>query len=163
MISNTFQQYIEADLARAVIDHSLRAQRDCEGRTTFYLHPTNVDGETPAFRVEGNQLVPLNRGSELPTEHELELKGLTAARITPDRVEGLISSEYFHVPPYTTLTICVLTLANGYTVTGESACASPANFDPDIGRRYARDDAKRKIWALEGDALRNQLIGATAG
>lgn len=162
MIKTTLQQYLEANLARAVIDHSLRTQRDSEGRTTFYLHPTNVDGQTPTFRVEGNQLVQLYGGSDPPTEHELQLKGLTAALITPEWVEQVIAAEYFHVPPQTTITVCVLTLTNGYAVMGESACVSPANFDVDIGRRYAREDAKRKIWALEGYALRNQLMGATA-
>jgi hypothetical protein len=48
-------------------------------------------------------------------------------------------------------------LLNGFTVVGESACASPENFDADLGKKIARDDAKRKIWALEGYALRNQL------
>lgn len=57
------------------------------------------------------------------------------------------------------LTFCVLVLRNGFTVTGESACASPENFDAEIGRRIARDNAKQKIWALEGYALRNKLSG----
>ncbi|MCK9987403.1 MAG: hypothetical protein AzoDbin1_03875 [Azoarcus sp.] len=90
-------------------------------------------------------------------EQELQDKGLTAPRITPDRIESCIIDEYYHVPPGTTLTLCVLTLANGFTVTGESACASEANFDAEIGERLAREMAKNKIWALEGYALRNHL------
>ena len=55
------------------------------------------------------------------------------------------------------LTFCVLVLRNGFTVTGESACASPENFNADIGRRIARENAVAKIWPLMGYALRNQL------
>jgi hypothetical protein len=90
-------------------------------------------------------------------EQEIQNKGLTAPRVTPDRIEEVIAGEYFHVPPGTTLTLCVLTLANGFTVTGESACASPENFNAELGQRIARDNAKNKIWALEGYALRNRL------
>jgi len=57
----------------------------------------------------------------------------------------VIVGEYYHVPPGTTLTLAVLTLRNGFTVTGESACADPANFDEAIGRRIARDNARQKI------------------
>ena len=56
-----------------------------------------------------------------------------------------------------TLTIIVLELANGFTVTGESACADPANYDAEIGRKIARDNAVNKIWALEGYLLKERL------
>lgn len=90
-------------------------------------------------------------------EQEIQDKGLTAARVTPQRVDEVIVGEDYHVFPGTTLTVCVLTLANGFTVIGESACASPENFDTELGRKIARDNAKQKIWALEGYALRERL------
>jgi hypothetical protein len=90
-------------------------------------------------------------------ETECVVKNLNAPRITPARIEQVIAGEYFHVPPGTTLTLCVLTLANGFTVVGESACASPENFNAELGRSIARDNAKNKIWALEGYALRSAL------
>ena len=62
--------------------------------------------------------------------------------------------------PGTTLTICALTLRNGFQVTGESAAASPANFDADMGRKIARTNARNKIWALEGYLLRSKLAAA---
>jgi len=71
----------------------------------------------------------------------------------------VIIAQDYHFFPGTTLTICCLTLANGFTVTGESACASPENFDAELGRKIARDNAKQKIWALEGYALRERLSG----
>jgi len=55
------------------------------------------------------------------------------------------------------LTFCVLVLRNGFTVTGESACASPENFDAELGRKIARQNAVQKVWPLMGYALRNKL------
>ena len=84
-------------------------------------------------------------------------KGKTAPRITPDQIDAQIVGEYFHLVPNTSMTICVLTLKNGFQVTGESASASVENFDAAIGRRIARDNARAKIWALEGYRLRSRL------
>lgn len=64
--------------------------------------------------------------------------------------------------PLDLLTFCVLTLKNGFTVTGESACASPENFDAEIGRRIARENAVQKIWPLMGYELRSKLAANTA-
>lgn len=55
------------------------------------------------------------------------------------------------------LTFCVLVLRNGFTVTGESACASPENYNAEIGRRIARENAVAKIWPLLGFALKEKL------
>jgi hypothetical protein len=55
------------------------------------------------------------------------------------------------------LTFCVLVLRNGFTVTGESACASPENFDAEIGRKIARANAVQKVWPLLGFRLRDRL------
>lgn len=90
-------------------------------------------------------------------EQEIQDKGLTAPRVTPDRIESVIVSEQYHFFPNTTFTACLLTLENGYTVLGESACASPENFNAELGRKIARDNAKNKIWALEGYLLRQKL------
>lgn len=58
------------------------------------------------------------------------------------------------------LTICVLVLKNGIKVIGESACVSAANFDAEKGRKYAREDAVRKLWPLLGFRLADKLAGA---
>lgn len=60
-------------------------------------------------------------------------------------------------PSLALLTICVLVLKNGFTVIGQSACASPENYQEDIGRRVARGDAIRQVWALMGYELRSKL------
>jgi len=90
-------------------------------------------------------------------EAEIQAKGKTAPRITPEQVDAQIVAEDFYVFPGTTLTVAALTLKNGFIVTGESAAASPANFDEDLGRKIARDNARNKIWALEGYNLRTRL------
>ena len=90
-------------------------------------------------------------------EKEIQDKGLTAPRLTPALIDAAIKSEDYHIFPGTTLTVCALTLQNGFIVTGESAAASPANFDVELGRKIARDNARNKIWAFEGYLLRQKL------
>lgn len=107
-------------------------------------------------------------------EKLIEEAGLTAQRVTPADVEANIESEWyinagtgvvpddFQPPvnaksPLNLLTICVLVLKNGFTVTGESACASPENYNEEIGRKIARQKAVDKIWPLMGYALKDRL------
>lgn len=96
--------------------------------------------------------------SEQVIEQQIQAKGLTAPRLTPENIDAVILGEAYHVFPDSTLTVCCLYLTNGYTVTGESAAASKANFDRGIGRKIARDNARDKIWALEGYLLRQRLF-----
>lgn len=56
------------------------------------------------------------------------------------------------------LTFCVLVLRNGFTVTGESACASPENYNKELGQKIARANAIAKIWPLMGYELRTRLM-----
>lgn len=114
--------------------------------------------------------------SDNSIEQEIQAKGLTAPRVTPADIESEIESEWyiiaadgvphdkFHAPvgaisPLRQLTFCVLVLRNGFTVTGESACASPENFDAELGRKIARQNAVAKIWPLLGFRLRDKLAG----
>lgn len=109
-------------------------------------------------------------------EQEIQAKGLTAPRVTPADVEANIAGEHYFTAAngvaavggtvhsdddhLRLLTFCVLVLRNGFTVTGESACASPENFDAEIGRKIARANAVQKIWPLMGYALKEQLYQA---
>jgi len=95
--------------------------------------------------------------NEATLEQRLKEKGLTAPRITPERVAAVIKDTTYFV--HGTLTICVITLANGFTVTGESACASPENFDEKIGEELAFAQARNKIWQLEGYLLKQFMSG----
>lgn len=80
-----------------------------------------------------------------------------APRITMEHIESIIVSEQYHVFENTTFTGCLLTLENGFTVHGESACASPENFNEELGRKYSRENAVSKIWMLEGYLLKDKL------
>lgn len=108
-------------------------------------------------------------------ESEIQAKGLTAPRVTLDRVREEIKQEHYFTAddgvngasgnkvrhgegsPLGLLTFCVLVLRNGFTVTGESACALPENFDAEIGRKIARENAINKVWPLMGYALKQKL------
>jgi len=100
---------------------------------------------------------------EQEIERDVQAKGLNAPRVTPEHIDSKIMREAFHHFPGTTMTVCCLTLANGYTVVGQSAAASPENFDEEIGRKVARADARDKIWQLEGYLLRDQLARREEG
>lgn len=112
-------------------------------------------------------------------EQQIQQAGANVApRITPDDIAANIASETFFTAqqgavgaalatgsaasdgthnPLNLLTFCVLVLRNGFTVTGESACTSPENFNAEIGRRIARENAVAKIWPLMGYELRSKL------
>ncbi len=122
-------------------------------------------------------------------EQEIQEKGLTAPRVTPADIEANIVDERYFTAwdgaqlaywadsdpenpksadgepkkdgPLSLLTFCVLVLKNGFTVIGETACVSPENFDANLGRKYARENAIQKIWPLMGYALKERLFQAT--
>lgn len=95
--------------------------------------------------------------SEQDIENEIQSKGLNAPRLSPANIDATIVDEQYYVFPGTTLTICCLTLQNGFTVSGESAVASLDNFNEEIGQRIARENARNKIWPLEGYLLKQNL------
>ena len=95
--------------------------------------------------------------SEASIEKEIQDNGLNAPRLTPDMIDSKIKKVEFHVFPDSCLTVCCMTLENGFTVTGESACASPANFNQSIGEKVAKENARNKIWMLEGYLLKQKL------
>lgn len=126
------------------------------------------------------QHIPSPDNSDTGIEREIVAKGLTAPRVTPADIAANIVSEHYlnagecalgdtrdpgpfgepgrPASPLDLLTFCVLVLRNGFTVTGESACASPENFAPEIGKRIARENAVQKIWPLMGYVLKEQLF-----
>lgn len=95
--------------------------------------------------------------SEQEIEKEIQAKNLNAPRLTPDLIDSVIADVEYHVFPKTCLTVCCMTLKNGFTITGESACASPENFDQEIGQKVAYENAREKIWGLEGYLLKQRL------
>jgi hypothetical protein len=118
------------------------------------------------------------RTDDTAIEQEIKAKGLTAPRVTPADIEANVVAEHYFTAsqgvagagyrihdandkgPLSLLTFCVLILRNGFTVTGESACASPENFDAEVGRKIARANAISKVWPLMGYELRSRLAAA---
>lgn len=98
-----------------------------------------------------------NSIDDLAMELKIQDKGLNAPRIAPQQLLDVIVKEQYHVFEGTQFTVCLLTLKNGFNVEGVSACASPENFDADIGKEIAFKDAMRKIWGLEGYLLKQKL------
>lgn len=116
-------------------------------------------------------------------EKEIQAKGLTAPRVTPADIEANIKGEYYFTAEQAVaatvsqqdeltrltgwngelklLTFCVLVLKSGFTVTGESACASPENFNAELGRKIARQNAVDKVWPLMGYELKCRLSADT--
>lgn len=96
-------------------------------------------------------------------------------KVTIERIESLISSCFFvnaavaasaevlqssqieDLKRLETTTLCFLVLKNGYTLVGKSACADPAEYKEEVGKKFAREDAVRQIWALEGYVLKQSL------
>lgn len=116
------------------------------------------------------------RTDDSAIEQEIKDKGLTAPRVKPEDIEANVASEFYFTATdgvlgasemgtkpagracsLDLLTFCVLVLRNGFTVTGESACASPENFDPAMGRKIARANAVNKVWPLMGYELKSKL------
>ena len=94
--------------------------------------------------------------SEQAIEEKIVANGLTAPRLTPDMIDDSVFSSEYHVFKGR-LTVCCMTLANGFMVTGESSCVSVENFDEALGQKIAFDNARDKIWMLEGYLLRQRL------
>jgi hypothetical protein len=99
--------------------------------------------------------------TEQEIENEIQAKGLNAPRLTPESIDVVVSIVQYHQFKGTTVTVCCITLDNGYCVIGESAAASPENFDAEIGRSIAYKNARDKIWALEGYLLKQRLYEGT--
>ena len=95
--------------------------------------------------------------SDEAIENEINEKGLNAPRVTSESIKAKIVGEDYYVFPNTTVTICLIKLENGFSVVGESAAASPDNFNEELGRKIAYEHAHDKIWALEGYLLREKL------
>lgn len=90
-------------------------------------------------------------------EQAIQDKNLTAPRLTPLGIARVIKKETFTMLPSMKVLVCELTLENGYTVRGEAAVVSPENFDLEIGQMVSRENARRKVWELEGYLLQQKL------
>lgn len=131
----------------SAIEQEIKAKGLTAPRVTPADIEANIDREyyfTAAEGVDGHDLAAMR------SEDTARSVKFVPAQEDPDVGATLLG-------PLTLLTFCVLVLRNGFTVTGESACASPENFDADLGRKIARQNAVNKMWPLMGYALKEKL------
>ncbi|WP_313080410.1 Gp49 family protein [Pulveribacter sp.] len=152
------------------------------------IYPCKRDIFETTYEAAPTSLPVVDPGPD-SLERDILTRASAGPRVTPADIEAEIVSEHYFTaadgvqgayraggdvhpvggtPSQAThqtlglLTFCVLVLRNGFTVTGESACASPENFNAEIGRRIARENAVNKVWSLLGFRLRDRLAGQGA-
>jgi hypothetical protein len=82
----------------------------------------------------------------------------TNNKVTSDQIKSILdNSETQEVVFWDKEVVVSYKLYNGFTILGRGACVDPANFDIEIGRRIAREQAENKLWELEGYLLQNKL------
>ena len=94
---------------------------------------------------------------EKEIEQAIQAKELNAPRLTPALIDSVIFSKTFTVLPSGKVMVCEITLVNGFTVRGEAATVSKANFDNEIGMTISYKNAREKIWELEGYLLQERI------
>ena len=95
--------------------------------------------------------------NEKQLEKEIQDKGLNAPRLTPDDIDNVISGVTYTVLPSGKVMVCEITLQNGFTVRGEAATVSKENFNEEIGKKISYENARNKVWELEGYLLQEAL------
>lgn len=129
-------------------DQTIEAEIQAKGKTAPRVTPADIEAEIASehYFTAGEGVIGAFAAGEFDSH--------SGDSVTLQR--GAASAEVLK-PSLNLLTFCVLVLKNGFTVTGESACTSPENFDADIGRRIARENAVEKIWPLLGFRLKDRL------
>ena len=86
-----------------------------------------------------------------------------AVQKTPNRVsldsmlDKISHEEYIYPEALPHMTICLIIMANGFAVLGKSVPADPDNYNADLGKQFAREDAIRQLWPLEAYSLRDRM------
>lgn len=158
------EQQAKDFIFRAVV-HALRPQPSTDSSIETSEREASAPASKPVTDAElpnrGPRVTPADVEAEIASEEYFTAaQGVLGARVIAKSVDNRIDNEAFNYPndtPLVLLTFCVLTLRNGFTVTGESACASPENFDAAIGKRIARQAAVAKVWPLLGFRLRDKF------
>lgn len=81
-------------------------------------------------------------------------------RVTVTDMQAKVKSSTYTRLPDSTTTVCQITLENGYTLIGTSACVDPANFNQALGEKYAYEKAFNQLWDLEGYLLKQRRYEA---
>jgi len=94
---------------------------------------------------------------DISTEAMIQERGLNAPRLTPELIDSVIVDETYTILPSGKVMVCELTLKNGFTVRGDAAVVSKANFNEEVGKKVSRENARGKVWELEGYLLQERL------
>lgn len=127
------------------------------------MNDAEVEKEIQAKGLTAPRVTPADIEANIVSEHYFtaaqgDARAVEEAAFAAARAAGTHDAAGRNTPDaLKLLTFCVLVLRNGFTVTGESACASPENFDAEIGRKIARQNAVQKIWPLMGYELKQRL------
>lgn len=96
--------------------------------------------------------------NEQSTEQMIRSKNLNAPRLSPASIDAVIAGRTFTALPGGKCIVCELTLMNGFTVRGEASVVSKENFDREVGEKVSFENARRKVWELEGYLLQQRLF-----
>lgn len=80
-------------------------------------------------------------------------------KVTQEKINALLNSaeteEYtFHGKQH----VVSYRFPNGFAIIGVGSCVDPANFDIELGRKYAREQVENRLWELEGYLLQEDLF-----
>lgn len=126
-------------------DHQVEARLQELGKDGARVTPTLIES-----RIVREQYFTAAEG----------VAGAALVEVTRDGAVVTVGAPIERRDPLGLLTFCVLVLENGFTVTGESACVDPKNYDRELGQRVARVKALEKIWPLEGYLLKQRMHDA---
>lgn len=151
---------LSPDNSDPAIEREIQAKGLTAPRVTPAMLEAEIASEHYFTAADGARLGWLTRDHSDPAQRDAVER--IASRIRTSSHASICAdidanSNGVVIPPLGLLTFCVLVLRNGFTVVGKSACASPENFDAEVGRRVARADAVNQMWPLLGFRLRDQL------
>ena len=110
------------------------------------------------FDIQSKGKIPMTTGSLEAGDKAAAAVQKTKHRVTLDSMKArIVSEEFLHPKTLPSMTIAVLQVDNGFILVGKSAPADPDNYDEDLGENFAREDALRQMWQLEGYLLRERL------
>jgi hypothetical protein len=103
---------------------------------------TKINSDSPLAKTDAAS------GAVAKTKNRISLQSIL------DKIHHI---DYYSPPRHPHMTICMITMENGFVATGESAPADPLNYDETLGRQFAYENAVRKLWPLEAYALLNSM------
>ena len=86
---------------------------------------------------------------------------MTESTVTLQGILDKIKSVTYTLLPNSRTTVCQLTMENGFTIEGQSACVSLLSYNRALGEKYAYEKALDNCWQFEGYLLAQKLHEAS--